>query len=114
MNRLILLALLVSGVALGAEPRAIATFESIGIYWTPPSDPGPAGCAIQFRKSGDSAWRDGLALWFDARNRECRGSLVLLEPGTKYDIKVGGTPFSATTWNERFPIARTVKVAAGK
>src|SRR6266850_1339601 len=32
VNRLILLALLVPTAALGAEPRAIATFESIGVY----------------------------------------------------------------------------------
>src|SRR3954468_10556302 len=114
MSRLILLALLVSGAALGAEPRAIATFESIGIYWTPPSDPGAAGCPIQFRKSGDSAWHHGLPLWFDARNGECRGSLVQLEPGTKYEIQLGGNRFAASTWNERFPIARTVKVNGAK
>src|SRR5258706_13936254 len=103
--------------AFAAEPRAIATFESIGVYWTPPSDPGPGGCAIQFRKIGESAWREGLPLWFDARNAECRGSLVHLEPGTKYEIEVGntrgGTRITASTWSERFPIARTVRVASG-
>ena len=73
VNRLILLALIVPSATLGAEPRAIATFESIGVYWTPPADPGAGGCPIQFRKSGESAWREGLPLWFDARNAECRG-----------------------------------------
>src|SRR5205823_2161675 len=101
MKRLILLATLALPAAvLAAEPRAVATFESIGVYWTPPSDPGSAGCAIQFRKSGDSAWRDGLPLWFDARNRECRGSLVQLEPGTKYEIQLGGNRFAANTWSD--------------
>src|SRR3954465_2541595 len=114
MNRLILLAVMLPLSALGTEPRSIAPFESIGVYWTPPSDPGPNGCAIQFRKTGESAWHEGLPLWFDARNRECRGSLVQLEPGTKYEIKVGGSQFAASTWSERFPIARTVKVTAGK
>src|SRR2546421_5402991 len=93
-------ALVIASSALAAEPRAVATFESIGVYWTPPSDPGPAGCPIQFRKSGDSSWHEGLPLWFDARNRECRGSLVELEPGTKYEIKVGGTQLSASTSRE--------------
>src|SRR5260221_2225408 len=114
MKHLIFLAIVLPGAVHAAEPRAVTTFESIGIYWTPPADPGPRGCPIQFRKSGDSSWREGLPLWFDARNRECRGSLVQLESGTKYEIKVGGAPFSATTWRERFPIARTVKVAGGK
>ena len=114
VNRLILLALLFSCAAAAAEPRAIATFESLGIYWSPPADPGPGGCPIQFRKAGESAWREGLPLWFDARNRECRGSLVQLEPGAKYEIQLGSTRFSASTWSERFPVARTVKVKSGK
>src|SRR5216110_2223646 len=108
--RLFSLLFLITFSAIAAEPRAVSTFESIGVYWTPPADPGAGGCPIQFRKSGESAWREGLPLWFDARNAECRGSLVQLEPGTKYEIQLGGTRFSASTWNERFPIARTVKV----
>jgi len=96
--------------AFAAEPRAVATFESLGIYWTPASDPGAAGCPLKFRKQGDSAWRDALPLWYDARNRECRGSIVQLEPGTTYQVSVAGNEISARTWSERFPIARTVPV----
>jgi len=114
MNRLILLALIIPSALLAAEPRAVATFESIGVYWTPPSDPGPGGCPIQFRKHGESAWREGLPLWFDARDRECRGSLVQLEPGTKYELKLPGAQITASTWSERFPVARTVKVSSGE
>ena len=114
MNRLFLLALLLPSAVLAAQPSAISTFESIGIYWTPPSDPGAGGCPIQFRKAGDPSWREGLALWFDARNGECRGSLVQLEPGTKYEIKVGGAQFTASTWSNKFPIARTVKVSSNQ
>ncbi|HEY5895995.1 MAG TPA: hypothetical protein VIV54_00390 [Burkholderiales bacterium] len=99
--------------ALAHEPRAVPTFESLGIYWTPPADPGAAGCTIQFRKAGEATWREGLPLWYDARDKECRGSLVQLEPGTRYEIEVGGHRLSAATWSERFPIARTVKVASG-
>ena len=99
--------------ALAAEPRAVPTFESIGVYWTPPSNSGASGCAIQFRRAGESAWRDALAMWFDARNRECRGSIVQLEPGTRYEIRVGNETVKTATWSERFPIARTVKVKGG-
>ena len=112
-NPLVFFALACASPAFAAEPRAIATFESIGVYWTPPADPGPGGCAIQFRKHGDAAWREGLPLWFDARNAECRGSLVHLEPGTKYEIQLGSTRLNASTWNERFPIARTVQLKSG-
>ena len=100
-------------------PRAVPTFESIGLYWTPPSNPGASGCAVVFRKAGDSRWREGLNLWYDARTNECRGSLVLLDPGTAYEIRIGipgrapTTDIIATTWNERFPIAKTIILPAG-
>jgi hypothetical protein len=97
--------------------RAVATFESLGLYWTPPSDPGAAGCPVRYRKSGDPHWRNALPLWYDARNRECRGSLVMLSPGTAYEVQLsvpGGKPplatLTAKTWPEDFPIARTVAV----
>ena len=103
-----------SAAAIGAEPRAIATFESLGIYWTPPSDPGPGGCAVKYRKSGDGEWREALPLWYDARNNECRGSIVHLQPDTGYEVRVGSETLKAKTWSERFPIARTVRVTEGK
>ena len=87
----------------------VATFESIGVYWKPPSDPGPGGCPVRYRKKDESAWKEGLPLWYDARNGECRGSLVQLAPGTQYEIEVGGKQIVAATWSEKFPIAKTVK-----
>jgi hypothetical protein len=111
--RAMLFCLFVAAPAFSAEPRAVATFESIGIYYAPPSAPGASGCPVRFRKAGDPAWREGLPLWYDARNRECRGSLVHLEPGTKYEIDLSGKILAATTWNDRFPVARTVKVPDG-
>jgi len=109
---LILLILALSSPTCAAAPRAVATFESIGVYWTPPADPGAGGCALQFRKAGETAWREALPLWFDARNRECRGSLVQLKPGTQYEILIAGNELRARTWSERFAIARVVKVSA--
>ena len=92
-------------------PHAVATFESIGVYWVPGTNPGAAGCQIQYRVyNADPAiaaatpWNSGLAMWYDSRNSECRGSLVQLAPGTTYEIQVGlpGQPFTpsftATTW----------------
>jgi hypothetical protein len=111
-NRLLFVALLCASSAFAAEPRVVATFESLGIYWSLPEKPGAAGCAIQFRKAGESTWRDGLPLWYDPRNRECRGSLVQLEPATKYELRLGDREISARTWNERLPIARTVRVTS--
>src|SRR3954462_2222574 len=87
----------------------VATFESIGLYCTPPPGPGPGGWPVKDRKQAEKEWKEGLPLWYDARNRECRGSLVQLSPGTQYEIEVGGKNIVASTWSEKFPIARTVK-----
>src|SRR6266850_3536963 len=106
--------LLAFALPVAAQPRAIATFESIGLYFTPAADPGAAGCPVRYRKSGEPTWKEGFPLWFDARNRECRGSLVQLSPGTKYEIEIAGQTLSASTWNEKFPVGKTVKVESGK
>jgi len=101
-------------------PRAVATFESIGVYWAPGTNPGAAGCQIQYRKQNDTAWKPGLAMWYDARNSECRGSLVQLTPGAAYEIQVGlpGQAFQpaiiASTWADTTAwTATTVNVSGG-
>ena len=99
--------------------RAVATFESLGLYWTPGTNPGNAGCHVRYRRANESQWREGLAMWYDARNSECRGSLVHLTPGTDYVVQLGlpgqapSRQLTARTWSENFPIARTVHVASG-
>jgi hypothetical protein len=99
--------------------KAVPTYESIGLYWKPPSNPGSAGCSVRFRQAGTSAWRNGYAMWYDSRNSECRGSLVHLSPGTGYEVQFsmpGQSPVAqvnATTWREAFPIAKTIHVPSG-
>ena len=107
-----------SGTLPSTNTKAIATFESLGLYWTPPSNPGSAGCNVKYRKAGESAWKNGLAMWYDSRNSECRGSIVYLTPGTDYQVQFslpGQQPsaqLAARTWSESFPIARTVAVSS--
>ncbi len=98
--------------------KAIPTFESLGMYWKPGTTPGADGCSVRYKKAGDTSWKQGLPMWYDARNAECRGSIVHLEPGTDYAVEMGiGTSFKAgvntKTWSENFPIAKTVKVQSG-
>jgi hypothetical protein len=99
--------------------KAIATFESLGLYWSPGSNPGSQGCEVRYRKKSDSTWSQGLNLWYDARNSECRGSLVHLTPGTDYVVEMGRpgqapvVGLNTKTWSENFPIAKTVNVASG-
>src|SRR5689334_18648985 len=45
---------------------AIPTYEAAGLYWQNPG--GTAGCEVKYRKSTDSAWSQGLAMWYDARD----------------------------------------------
>ncbi|TMH27648.1 MAG: hypothetical protein E6H63_10275 [Betaproteobacteria bacterium] len=58
-------------------------------------------------------------MWFDPASSECRGSLVLLEPGTSYEIQMGvpgqapSAGLVAATWSEQFPIAQTITLPAG-
>jgi hypothetical protein len=109
-----------SGLTLpSTNTNAIATFESLGLYWTPPSNPGAAGCNLQYRKAGDSTWKNALPMWYDSRNNECRGSIVYLAPGTNYQVQFslpGQQPvaqLATQTWSETFPIAKTVTVPSG-
>ncbi|MBN2711043.1 MAG: hypothetical protein JXR97_01215, partial [Planctomycetes bacterium] len=46
-------------------PRAVATFNSIGLYWKP-TDGGPSRpCTARYRKAGTQEWREALNLWCD-------------------------------------------------
>jgi hypothetical protein len=98
--------------------RAVPTFESLGLYWAPAGRGAARACKVQYRVSGTAAWRQGLDLWYDARNGgEYRGSLVHLKSGTLYDVELSltGTPAVSTTgtvrtWSDAFPIASTVRL----
>jgi hypothetical protein len=102
---------------LSTGTRAVATYESVGLYWANPG--GTAGCDVRYRKSGTAAWSQGLAMWYDARDTECRGSLVHLSPDTQYDVEMGlaGQAMSRAltfrTWANQRPVAKTITVASG-
>ena len=68
-------------------------------------------------------WQDGLPLFTDHETNDegFRGSAVLLEPDTEYEIElsyaVNGTSFitktaTTRTWSEAFPIAQTISVTS--
>jgi hypothetical protein len=98
----------------------VTTFESIGIYWSPADGSSSNQCQVEYRIPG-SSWRQGYPLWYDGRtlsvadephSREYRGSLVNLQPGTTYEIRLtldSGTSAVgyATTWSEGFPMGET-------
>jgi hypothetical protein len=99
--------------------RAVPTYESVGLYWSNPGANAATGCEVKFRKAGDASWTQGLAMWFDARNSECRGSLVDLAPGTNYEAQFNlpGLPVTKgltfKTWTNQLPVAKTITVVSG-
>src|SRR5215208_359246 len=103
---------------------AVPTFHCLGIYWSP--DDGQAGkkVLVKFRVADEKAWHEGLPMRYNPVNNpgckgDYRGSIVNLKPGTAYRIAltVAGTDahtsLKATTWDEKFPVASTVKCASG-
>lgn len=103
----------------------VATFESIGVTWSPPG--GSASNIANVRycvvvNSGCPNWDnnglDGYPLWFDGGDGEYRGSIVQLAPATTYEIRLtlaqGGftETTQVTTWSESFPISQTITLAA--
>jgi hypothetical protein len=105
-------------------PVIIPTFACLGIYWKPEGGATDNPCAVHYRVVGADTWHEAMPLWFDAtdhpqmaeHSREYRGSIVGLQSGTAYEIRLalatGGveTICTATTWSEQFTIARTVIV----
>ncbi|HXI00394.1 MAG TPA: right-handed parallel beta-helix repeat-containing protein [Sphingobacteriaceae bacterium] len=103
-------------------PKTISTFETISLELPFKGDGNrDAYCDVKFRKKGDANWRDGLRLFNDYITDEkgFRGSIVLLQPDTDYDIRLiyndvdggsGEKTMSAKTWSERFPVGKLTKV----
>ncbi len=111
-------------IATGSRaPTAVATFNSLGIYWSPPDGSPSNQCSVKYRALGSTQWKDALPLWYDSRNiggrePEYRGSIVYLTPGTTYEIQLilaSGTTatFTASTWSESFPVTKTVIIPSG-
>jgi hypothetical protein len=104
-----------SGTPQSDIARAVCTFESIGLYWTPGGGAEDKICQVHYRPAGEQPWHEALPLWFDKRIGEYRGSIVQLHSATTYEVRLelaGGAPveLKAVTWNETFPIAKTVEV----
>ena len=102
-----------------AKPRAVATFHSIGLYYSP-REAGPDNtCQVHYKLLEETKWRRGLDLWYDPNSYEYRGSLVNLYPGVTYEIMLtlGKTNRSrtirATTWKEQIPVGDIIYLPDG-
>ncbi len=109
-----------------AMPQAVPTFECIGLRWRVEDGAADRTCAVAYRPTGETVWREAMPLWFDAQehaerpeySREYRGSIVGLAAGTSYEVKLRLLPdgperrLTVETWSEDFPIARRVELPA--
>ncbi len=97
------------------NPRGIATFECIGLYFKTPDS---GVCKVRYKTKRDKTWRTGLDLVYDSRDGEYRGSLVGLTPDTPYTIQLECgqiTPqLHVATRSERFPIGKTTLLQGGE
>lgn len=98
-----------------AQPSVVATYECASVYW---KSENRGACRVQYRPAGAGAWQDALDLIHDAQEGEYRGSLVGLEPGAKYEVRLeaaGRTGMLALeTRSDQFPIGRTTLLPAGE
>ncbi|MCL2640642.1 MAG: right-handed parallel beta-helix repeat-containing protein [Phycisphaerales bacterium] len=127
--------LLVSASAALAEPvpaSSVSTFHCLSVYWSPEEGGKDKQVLVRFREAGTQQWQTGLPMKYNpiedwkkpgtktpVSQGDYRGSIVNLKPGTTYEIglKIKDTDImtelKATTWNENFPIAETIKVPNG-
>jgi hypothetical protein len=80
-----------------------------------PLDAEGVKCRVEFRAKGTSRWNEGLPLWYDKRNSEFRGSLVHLQSGTLYEIRLSlnngvSRTFEEMTWSDRLPVSKTTEL----
>ncbi len=107
-------------------PRAVTTYNSVGLYWKPTGGMASRQVSVHYRKQGDRKWSEALPLWFDGTEHdgvayqhaaEYRGSIVYLTSNTTYEAKLAleqGPERIITfkTQSDEFPIARSVTVPA--
>jgi hypothetical protein len=94
------------------------TFESAGLYWSPDGGGPEHRVHATFRRSDDARQRTSLDLVWNAAAGEYRGSLLMLDSGSHYEVTLwcGGQVVQTTsfsTWSEEFPIAKRVEVPVG-
>ncbi len=118
----LLLILLFACPLVAQSLRVVPTFHCLGIYWNPNTGGADVACRVNYRQAGFSEWRAAQNLWFDdrqidGRDKEYRGSIVNLQPGTTYEIQLWlqdkertTVTTTASTWDEEFPIRKFVNV----
>ena len=106
------------------EPWAIATFHCLGLYWSPPGGSVDRDVLVRYRAANATTWQEALPMRYlpipetEEELADYRGSIVHLQPGTRYEIELRlehtttQARLTATTWSEEFPAGVTTRVAS--
>lgn len=98
---------------MAAAPTAVPTFHCIGVTWVIANGAADNECLVEYKVSTDAIWSDGMDLWWDPDDSEYRGSIVGLDPGTTYDIRLtlndtlDTDSIQSTTLSETFSVGAT-------
>lgn len=93
------------------------TFHSIGIEWDAVNGGSGQTAEVEYKKASAGTWNNALDLWYDGN--EYRGSIMFLDSGTDYDVRVtlrpDGEQITQTvhTWNENLPEGTVTTIPAG-
>jgi hypothetical protein len=118
-----------TGSLSGDTITTVPTFNNMSLYWKTTDGASTREVLVRYRIKRSVNWSQAQSLWFDersadsignntARSKEYRGSIVNLRSGTVYEIEVFLTGANkvarttASTWNEKFPVAKTVVLPA--
>ncbi len=100
----------------------VPTFQSIGAYVTLAGPLDGLSAELSYRPTGAPEWQRALAPVACPADDEFRGSILLLAPATRYEVKAqvrrGDTVVAeqtavTTTWADTVPIAREVMLPPG-
>ncbi len=109
-------------------PFTVSTFHNISVYWSPQGGAKEKKVLVSYKKTDETGWHEALPMKYNPIENsgnnpvtgerfdrtDYRGSIVNLEPGTTYDIKLNleGTNLTeeiqATTWKEDFPVGEII------
>ncbi|MBW7997304.1 MAG: right-handed parallel beta-helix repeat-containing protein [Candidatus Glassbacteria bacterium] len=99
------------------NPRAVPTFECLGLYYTLEAADDPGECGVRYRTAGGGEWREVIPLFYNVKDSQFRGSIVGLVPDTEYEVELihkGKTAkITARTMSEEFPVGKTTHLPDG-
>ena len=109
-----------------ATCEAVATFNSVSLYVRFSHDTNrDANCGVRYRSKPDGAWQRGMDLVRSTQEPEFRGSLLLLEDDTEYEIDIkaedpdgvasgnNALRLKQRTWCEHTPVAERRELPSG-